>query len=88
MGNKTKALVLCIVCQYDEIRFCMVFCISLYIPMQIHLTNIISGYILLRKYQLVKIPMLWNDFPLNIDSCYLWCDFYTDKSKTPFECLV
>ena len=40
MGNKTKALVLCIVCQYDEIRSCMVFCISLYIPMQIHLTNI------------------------------------------------
>ena len=27
-------------------------------------------------------------FRLNIDSCYLWCDFYTDKSKTPFECLV
>ena len=27
-------------------------------------------------------------FRLTIDSCYLWCDFYTDKSKTPFECLV
>ena len=40
------------------------------------------------KYQLIKIHMLWNDFPLNIDLRYLWCDFYTDKSKTPFECLV
>ena len=95
MGNKTNAIVLRIIYQYDEKQSLILFGISYYSTKQMNCNNITNSWIEFIKMYIFNTSLIDKKylydctiFRLNIDLRYLWCDFYTDKSKTPFECLV